>query len=67
VKYEEVYIIKDAMRGLSRSFRLYNHERLHESLGYRAPVYYGCEGRIMNIALKLDIWEALRVIHQIPL
>ncbi len=47
VKYEEVYInnyetVKDAMRGLTRYFRLYNHERLHESLGYRTPyeVYY---------------------------
>jgi putative transposase len=48
VKYEEVYLhtyetVKDARDGLSRYFRLYNTERLHESLGYRTPheVYFG--------------------------
>jgi len=56
LKYEEVYInnyetAKDAIRGLTRYFRLYNNERLHESLGYRThyELYYGYERRI-NIA-----------------
>lgn len=42
VKYEEVYLhsyesVRDARNGLGRYFRLYNTERLHESLGYRTP------------------------------
>jgi putative transposase len=47
VKYEEVYLhqyttVSDARRHLERYFRLYNTERLHESLGYRTPyeVYF---------------------------
>ncbi len=47
VKYEEVYLhqyttVSDARRHLERYFRLYNNERLHESLGYRTPyeVYF---------------------------
>jgi putative transposase len=48
VKYEEVYLhsyesVREARDGLSRYFRLYNTERLHEALGYRTPyeVYFG--------------------------
>jgi len=42
VKYEEVYLhsyesVRDARNGIARYFRLYNTERLHESLGYRTP------------------------------
>lgn len=42
VKYEEVYLhsyesVRDARHGLVSYFRLYNTERLHESLGYRTP------------------------------
>jgi putative transposase len=42
VKYEEVYLkdydgMKDATDNLSRYFRFYNHERPHQSLGYRTP------------------------------
>ena len=47
VKYEEVYLhqyttVPDARCHLERYFRLYNNERLHESLGYRTPyeVYF---------------------------
>jgi putative transposase len=54
VKYEEVYTksyesVRDAHDNLARYFRLYNSERLHESLGYRTPheVYFG-EGRNDN-------------------
>ncbi len=46
VKQEEVKsyeTVRDARDGLARYFRLYNTERLHESLGYRMPheVYFG--------------------------
>lgn len=42
VKYENVYLndyqtMADAKEGLSRYFALYNHRRLHQSLGYNTP------------------------------
>ena len=42
VKYEEVYLhdyqsVAEAVSGLSRYFRFYNTERLHQALGYRTP------------------------------
>ena len=47
VKYEEVYLyeyqtIPEATQRLEAFFRFYNHERLHQHLGYRTPaeVYF---------------------------
>jgi len=47
VKYEEVYLHDyqsppDAINGLGRYFRFYNHERPHQALDYRTPaaVYF---------------------------
>ncbi len=42
VKYEEVYLndyetVRDATECLGRYFQFYNHERLHQSLGYEPP------------------------------
>jgi putative transposase len=42
VKYEEVYLkdygsVTEAIKGLHRYFEFYNHERLHQSLGYQTP------------------------------
>lgn len=42
VKYEEVYLneyrsFNEAEESLSRYFKLYNHRRLHQSLGYKTP------------------------------
>jgi len=48
VKYESVYLnqwetVQDARQGLSEYFEFYNHERPHQSLGYKTPytVYGG--------------------------
>ena len=48
VKYEDVYLrgyesVPDLAGGLAAYFAFYNHERLHQSLGYRTPaeVYDG--------------------------
>jgi putative transposase len=42
LKYEEVYLkdyasVTEARAGISRYFQFYNHQRLHQSLGYRTP------------------------------
>jgi len=48
LKYEEVYLkdyrlVPEAREGIDRYFRFYNHERPHQSLGYRTPaaIYRG--------------------------
>jgi putative transposase len=48
VKYEDIYLrgyesVPELHRGLGRYFTFYNHERLHQSLGYQTPaaVYRG--------------------------
>jgi len=50
VKYEDIYLRdydspKATRQGLTRYFVFYNHERPHQSLGYRTPaqVYFGKE------------------------
>jgi putative transposase len=42
LKHEEVYLrdytlVPEARAGIANWFRFYNHERLHQSLGYRTP------------------------------
>lgn len=50
VKYEDVYIknyetVRDLIEGLTRYFRLYNNERLHQALGYMTPAQVHFGGR----------------------
>jgi putative transposase len=42
LKYEEIYLrayesVAEARQGIAGYFNFYNHERLHQALGYRAP------------------------------
>ena len=42
LKYEAVYLrayesVAEARQGIADYFNFYNHERLHQALGYRAP------------------------------
>jgi len=42
LKYEEVYLkayesVAEARQGIAAYFQFYNHERLHQALGYRTP------------------------------
>jgi len=53
VKYQNVYIkgyqtMQQAQEGLNEYFDYYNHERLHQGLGYKRPwdVYYENIGRV---------------------
>ena len=48
MKYEEVYLhdyekVEDAVKGLGKYFRFYNHERPHQALAYQTPaaMYFG--------------------------
>ena len=43
VKYEDIYLkdyasVAELLVGLTRYWHFYNHERLHQSLGYHPPV-----------------------------
>jgi putative transposase len=65
VKYEEVYTksyetVGEARDGLAGYFRLYNTERLHESLGYRTPheVYFGASRNDNGQAGLIHLKEA---------
>ena len=56
VKYEEVYLkayesVADARRGIAAYFEFYNHQRLHQALGYRTPRQALEEGLGMSGAL----------------
>jgi len=49
IKYEDVYLKeydcpRAARQGIGQFIEFYNHERLHQSLGYRPPVeFYACD------------------------
>jgi putative transposase len=49
LKYEDIYInhyetVSDLQKGVSSYFDIYNHDRLHQSLGYKTPFQVFNEG-----------------------
>lgn len=61
VKYEDVYLrdyetVPELLMGLVRYFDFYNHERLHQSLGYATPaaIHDGKSIR-QEVSLPLEI------------
>jgi putative transposase len=51
VKYEDIYLRdyatgRELRRGLERYFRFYNHERVHQGLGYSTPEEVYCGNRV---------------------
>lgn len=63
VKYEYIYLqeintVQEARLGLQNYFHFYNHERIHQSLGYRTPaeVFTG----------KQHDWQKKENIYQPP-
>ena len=62
VKYEEVYLkdytsYTEARESLNEYFRIYNHERLHQSLNYQTPaeVYFNQKAKIQVPELQLTV------------
>lgn len=62
VKYEEVYLNdyatpREARMGISRYFQFYNHERVHQALGYRTPAEVYFEGERNSPLIPLVSWS----------
>lgn len=64
VKYEEVYLkdyqnVGQAKEGLRNYFEFYNHERLHQSLGYKTPESVYRQGLNTSNSYHLNLTEIL--------
>jgi len=64
LKYEEVYLrayesVAEARQGIAAYFNFYNHDRLHQALGYRAPrqVFEGSDAGCQASAREKRRWR----------
>ena len=67
VKYEHVYLqeiqtVQDARSGLRQYFEFYNHERLHQSLGYRTPAQVYLAGT--NPSEQQEVYQPAAILIQ---
>src|SRR6266446_6299349 len=67
LKYEEVYLkayesVAEARHGIAAYFEFYNHQRLHQALGYRAPRQVFVQALDLSSSARGKRWRAPNII-----
>ena len=69
LKHEDLYLKSyadghEATEGIARWMEFYNHERLHQALGYRTPMAVWCEG--MSTTTAVDMMDNATALTTCP-